>query len=166
MPPNPPTLYFLCGLPFAGKSTLARALAAHTGARHIALDAVNTERGLGLDGAPITPDQWDATYAEVYRRIEEALAAGDSVIYDETCFLRAQRDAVRAGARSQLIWVITAEAAARARLLANRQTGARFDVRDDNFAQVATGFEPPTPDERALRYDGASPPEAWLAGLR
>lgn len=105
---SPTTLYFLCGLPFAGKSTLARALAARTQARHIALDAVNTERGLGLDGATITPEQWDQTYAEVYRRIEAALAAGDSAISDETCFLRAQRDAVRAiaaraGARCQLI---------------------------------------------------------------
>jgi predicted kinase len=165
-----PTLYFLCGLPFAGKSTLARALAAHTGARHIALDAVNTERGLGLDGAPITPEQWDETYAEVYRRIEEALAAGGSVIYDETCFLRAQRDAVRAiatrtGVRARLIWVTTPEPIARARLLANRHTGARFDVRDDNFELVATRFELPTPDERPLRYDGASSPEEWLARM-
>lgn len=93
------------------------------------------------------------------------------MIYDETCFLRAQRDAVRAiaartGARAHLIWVTTPESIARARLLGNRRTGARFDVRDDNFTQVANRFEPPTPDERALRYDGASSPEAWLAALR
>lgn len=50
-------------------------------------------------------------------------------------------------------------------MLTNRQTGARFDVRDDNFDQAVTGFEPPTPDERALRYDGASPPEEWLARM-
>lgn len=171
MPPNPPTLFFLCGLPFAGKSTLARALATYTGARHISLDTVNTERGLGLDGAPISPDQWDETYVEVYRRVEATLVAGDSVVYDETCFLRSQREAVRAiaaraGARAHLIWVTTPEPIARARLLTNRRTGARFDVRDDNFAQVVTRFEPPAPDERALRYDGASPPEAWLAALR
>ncbi len=170
MTPAPPTLYFLCGLPFAGKSTLAHALAAHTGARHLSLDAINTERGLGIDGAPITPQQWGETYAEVYRRIAEALTAGDSVIYDETCFLRSQRDAVRAiaaqtGACAQLIWVTTPEGAARARWLTNRQTGARFDIRDDNFEQVVTRFEPPTPDERALRYDGASPPEAWIARI-
>jgi predicted kinase len=170
LPANPPSLYFLCGLPFAGKSTLARALAALTGARHVALDAINTERGLGLDGAPITSEQWDETYTEAYRRIEEALAAGDSVVYDETCFLRAQRDRVRAiaartSAHAQLIWVTTPEEVARERLQANRQTGARFDVRDDNFAQVVTRFEPPTPDERALRYDGAGPPQEWLARM-
>ncbi len=171
MTPAPTTLFFLCGLPFAGKSTLARALAAHTGARRIALDDINTERGLGLNGAPISPDQWDATYAEVYRRIEEALASGNSVVYDETCFLRSLRDTVRAivtraGARSQLIWVTTPEVTARARWLSNRQTGSRFDVRDEDFAQIVTRFEPPTPDECALRYDGASSPEWWLSQMR
>jgi predicted kinase len=164
----PGALIFLCGLPFAGKSTLARALIAHTGARLIALDMVNSERGLGLNGAEITPAQWDATYTEVYRRIETALLAGERVVYDETCFLRAQRDTVRAiaaraKATAQLIWVMVPEATTHARLLVNRQSGLRHDVSDENFALVLTRFEAPTPDEQPLRYDGAIPAEEWLA---
>jgi predicted kinase len=136
----------------------------------IALDAINGERGLGLDGVGITADQWDASYAEAYRRVGETLLAGHSLIYDETCFLRAQRDAVRAiaaraGVRCRLIWVVTPEATVRARWLANRAAPARYDVRDGDFTHVVTHFEPPTSDERPLRYDGASPPEAWLARM-
>lgn len=164
----PGTLIFLCGLPFAGKSTLARVLVARTGATYIALDAVNSERGVGLNGSAITPAQWDASYAEVYRRLEEALLAGERVVYDETCFLRAQRDAIRAiagraEASAQLIWVTVPEAIARARWLANRQSGERYDVRDEDFAQVVTRFAAPTPDEKPLRYDGSIPAEEWLA---
>lgn len=162
------TLYFLCGLPFAGKSTLARALAAHAGARLISLDAVNEERGLGQHGAPITPAQWDATYAQAYRRVAESLAAGQSVVYDETCFLRGQRDAVRAiasqaSARAVLIWVSIPLQVAHARWRANRANPVRPDVRDEDFAQVSGRFEPPGADESPLRYDGLSSPEIWLA---
>ena len=164
------SLILLCGLPFAGKSTLARVLAARTGARLIALDSINGDRGLGLDGADITPEQWDATYAEALRRIAESLAAGEPVVYDETSFLRAGRDAVRAvaaqaGVPARLIWVATPEATARARWRANRQSGARNDVRDADFELVATRFEEPDADEDALRYDGATDAEAWLRAV-
>src|SRR5437660_8889052 len=94
------TLYALCGLPFAGKSRLASALAATTGAAVVCLDAINHERGLGLDGSAIRPDEWRRTYDEAYRRITLHLANGQSVIFDHGNFSRAERDQVRAiGAR-------------------------------------------------------------------
>lgn len=163
-----PSLILMCGLPFAGKSTLARILARRTGARLISLDGVNDDRGLGRDGAAITPEQWDATYAETYRRVTEALAAGESVVYDETNRERVRRDfvramATRAGFPARLIWVTTSEVAARARWLANRQTAERNDVRDEDFADVVTHFEAPAPEEDPLCFDGVSPPEIWLA---
>jgi hypothetical protein len=43
-------LYILCGSPFAGRSTLARALVAATGCESVALDAINSEYGAGLRG--------------------------------------------------------------------------------------------------------------------
>lgn len=164
------TLFFLCGLPFAGKSTLARALVAHTGARLISLDAVNDERELGQHGAPITPAQWDETYSRAYRRVEESLVAGQSVVYDEACFLRGQRDAVRAissqaDAHAVLIWVSTPLEVAHARWRANRVNPIRPDVRDEDFAQVVGRFEPPGMDESPLRYDGSPAPEIWLPAM-
>ena len=38
-----PVLYIMCGLPFAGKSTVAKRLAITEGADIIELDALNTE---------------------------------------------------------------------------------------------------------------------------
>jgi predicted kinase len=64
-----PTLYAMCGLPFAGKSTVAAALATRIGASIVRLDAINSERGLGVGGDAIPPQEWDRTYAEAYDRL-------------------------------------------------------------------------------------------------
>lgn len=93
---QPAILYVLCGLSFAGKSTLGRALAARLCIPRVELDAVNTERGQGLNGAPISPEEWTATYAEAYRRLAGSLRAGISAIFDAVNFTRAQRDELRA----------------------------------------------------------------------
>lgn len=147
-----PTLYALCGLPFAGKSTIARELAKEVGASIVRLDAINAERGLGLDGQPIPPHEWERTYAEAYQRLEHALAADSSVIFDHVNFTRAERDRVRHiaaqhGANVQIVYVPVTAAEARRRRLANRARGDRNDVRDDDFELVVTHFEPPD-DER------------------
>ena len=143
-----PTLYALCGLPFAGKSTVARELAEQVGAPIVRLDAINVERGLGLDGQPIPQREWERTYAEAYRRLEQALVASSSVIFDHVNFTRAERDRVREiaarhGANVQIVYVSVAVAEARRRLTANRATKDRNDVRDDDFEMVVRHFEPP-----------------------
>jgi predicted kinase len=145
------TLYALCGLPFAGKSTLAAALAGATGAAVVPLDAINHERGLGVDGSAIPPDEWGRTYDEAYRRIVLHLANGKSVIFDHGNFTRSERDQVRAvgaraGANVRFIYVQISEDEARRRLLSNRQTLERYDVRDNDFDLVLRMFEPPIGD--------------------
>lgn len=143
-----PTLYATCGLPFAGKSVVAARLAQRTGADVVRLDTINHERGLGLDGAALLPEDWKRTYAEAYRRLAHALASGRSVIFDHANFTRAERERVRAiateaGARACFVYVPVAAEEARRRLLRNRQTHERYDVRDDDFALVVQHFEPP-----------------------
>lgn len=162
-----PILYVLCGLPFAGKSTLARALAARLGIPSVAIDAINTERGLGLDLAPIATEQWTATYEEAFRRVADALRAGTSAIFDAGSFTCTQRDDLRTlasscGAAARLIHVRVSPDVATARWRRNRLNGERYDVRDDYFALALDHFEPPAPEEDALIYDGTQPLDAWL----
>jgi predicted kinase len=142
------TVYALCGLPFAGKSTVAGALARRSGAPVIRLDAINHERGLGLDGSAISWDEWERTYDEAYRRIDRALADGRSVIFDHGNFNRSERDRVREiakrrQARVVTIYVPVAPDEARRRWLRNRETGERYDVRDEDFELALRMFEPP-----------------------
>lgn len=160
-------LILMCGLAFAGKTTLARRIAAEYGWKYISLDAINTERGVGVDGQAISPHEWEQTYAEAYRRVEQALRDRQAVVYDETNFLRAQRDQLRAiaaaqHARTYVVYVATSEAEARRRWQHNRVTRQRGDVRDDDFAYVVARFEPPAADEAVLRYDHTTPAELWV----
>jgi predicted kinase len=163
-----PVLILMCGLAFAGKTTLARAIAGQCDCHYISLDIVNTERGVGINGQAILPHEWEQTYAEAYRRVEQALGAGQAVVYDETNFLRAQRDQLRAiaatyHARTYVVYVATSAAEARRRWQHNRITKQRGDVRDDDFAYVVERFEPPAADEHVLLYDPSIPSDIWIS---
>lgn len=160
-------LYILSGLPFAGKSTLAKELICRLDLVYVELDAINSERGLGLDGKKISPEDWDKTYQEAYRRVEKILKADKTVLYEAANFTREQRAVLRAiadqlGIPSQVIYVDVPLAVVRQRLLQNRATQQRYDVRDDDFAQVVGHFQPPTEEENVVRYDGSVSVTEWI----
>jgi predicted kinase len=168
--PTMAQLYIVCGLPFAGKTTLAKALEQRLGFTRIDLDQINTALGVGLDGSPISPKEWDRTYAESYRQLGVALAAGQSVVYDATNFTKAQRDHLRAianalNAPARVIYVALSEAEARLRWLSNRATHERYDVRDEDFELVATHFEPPIAEEQVIYYYPSQPLDDWIHTL-
>ncbi len=163
----PQTVYILCGLPFAGKTTLARELERQFGFRRVAIDEINAEFGLGLDGDAISAARWDRTYTEAYNRTGRLLAQGETVLFDAASFTRAQRDEVRAIAQTSevpalVIFVDIPVSVARRRWLANRSSLSRHDVRDDDFAHVVDHFEPPGDDEHVLHYDGSETLAGWI----
>ncbi len=160
-------LYILCCLPFAGKSTVARALHERFSYTIVSIDAINGERGLGLNAAPITPHEWDETYAEGYDRLAAALSAGATVLFDAPNYTRAQRDDLRRiaavhGVSACVLYLAVPAAVCRERWQRNRQTSARYDVRDEDVAEVLTRFEPPEADERVLYFDQSEPLADWI----
>lgn len=163
-------LYIVCGLPFAGKSTLVRELTRQRGCRAIDIDALNTARGVGVGGAAITPEGWAASFAAARAATAATLAAGEAVAYDGHRWGRGQRDELRALARAYaapvtLIVVAVPEVVARERWRANRRAPQRHDVPDALFARAVALFEPPAADEEPWCYDGATPLAAWVAAL-
>lgn len=149
-----------CGLPFSGKSTLARDLSDGLGVAHVEIDRINTERSIGLDGAAIGADDWNETYAESFRQLESYLRAGESVIHDATNYSRDQRQRLRSianavGAETVIVYVAVPGAEVRRRWRANRVSGERHDVRETDFLNVIDGFEEPNDDEGiVIRVDG------------
>ncbi len=163
-----PHLYILCGLPFAGKTTLARALVQRLGISRVAIDDINGERGIWNDETGLSEEEWKNTYNEAYRRIGIHLSRGESVVDDSVNFTKELRDRLRAiaqryDAHSAVIYIDIPLTEVQRRWQENRQTLERGDVRDDDFAQVVEYFEPPTGDEQTLRYDGSIPIEEWIS---
>ena len=162
-----PTLYILCGLPFAGKTTLAKELVKHFGFVHIDIDQINTKFGVGLRGASIAPEEWEITYTEAYKQLGDTLDSGQSVLFEGASFTKVLRDQLRAIADERIVlsWVIyvdISESEARQRLHNNRVTQQRYDVRDDNFALVVSYFEPPTKEEQVIYYRQSKPLDEWI----
>lgn len=164
-----PTLYLLCGLSFAGKSTLARALEERFGWALVSLDAINAERGLD-GGGGIAGEEWQRTLEEAHRRAAEILAAGRSVLLDDTHCWRSLRDAGRDlamehGARCRVLYLEVPETELGRRMEENRRTGARNAIAPEIFAELLAGFEPPGPDEDVVLHHWGQPLAQLLDAL-
>jgi len=161
-------LYILCGYPFAGKSTLTKELIDQFGFSLVGIDEINRERGVGQStGVAVTPEEWDKTYRQAYKRIEQLLGKGKSVIYDATNFTKEQRDIPRKIAQkynvaTKLLFVDVPKEIVYQRLQENRKTNSRFDVKDEDFAQVVDNFQKPSDDENVLIFDGSIPMVDWI----
>ncbi|MGW7686046.1 AAA family ATPase [Kribbella sp. NPDC054772] len=152
-------LVLLCGTAFSGKSTVARALAPMLPASIVSLDEINERRGLwGGDGIPVK--EWLRTHQFASDEVRALLAGGTSVIVDDTSSPRFLRDgwralAAEAAARFTLVYVDVDHETVRRRRAANQADPRRRDVADGVLDQHLADFEPPAPDEHAVRISPA-----------
>jgi|GEM_PF-91433 len=158
-----PTLYIMCGFPFAGKSTIARAMVEQLGVVRVALDDITTELGASADPAMVGSDeQWQHTHDVFYERIIQALQAGQSVVVDSVAYKRLHRNGLRKaarrfGARAVVVYVETTADTSKQRWITNRTTRQRPDVRDENYTSVTGNFEPPQADEATITVNNDMP---------
>jgi predicted kinase len=165
--PSGADLYLLCGLAFAGKSTLARAIAAHAGAMVVSLDAINARRGLA-GGLGIPPEEWRRSHAMALAETETALASGRPVVVDDTHCFRFLRDdfrslAGRLGATCVVVLVDAPLALVQRRRRDNDRTRARPPVTEEVLLELARCFETPGPDETVMRVPPDGDMDAWVA---
>jgi predicted kinase len=160
----PPMLLLVCGMMGTGKSSLARAVAARTGALIFASDHIRKElaaRELGSlkardtrkapYGAGIYTNGWNRrTYDAMFARAEAALRAGHSVVLDATFARRAERETAFAlasglGARAFLVECRLPDSTALARLTRReRQERSISDGRAELYPSQKAVFEPTT----------------------
>jgi len=68
----------------------------------------------------------------------------------------------RAGARVRLVYVPIPADLAHRRLLVNRQTRERYDVRDDDFELAVGSFQPPDGEPDVLDIEQLGAELAWV----
>lgn len=150
------TLFVLCGLPFSGKSTIARVLVERFGVIALDVDALARERGYRPEKG-IEPERWGRLFAEAHQLVRERLGQRRSVVFDAVNVDRAGRDRLREiaherGARFQPICVAADPLTIAERRANNDQTRHRPPVREEDLATLERGFEVPTVDENAWVY--------------
>lgn len=147
-----PTLYVVCGLPGAGKTTRAMALADATGAVRLCPDEWLVAMGISLVDYPVRFRLQDRMIVHG----ETLLRAGVSVVVEFGSWERRERDTIRGiagrtGAATELHFV-DAPLAELARRVRERGGPDADRLVEDVLLKFPERFERPTADE-AAQYD-------------
>jgi predicted kinase len=160
------TLYIMCGLPFSGKTTLARTLANQCGFIHFDLDAIAREKSWFPEEG-INDEQWGEVFREVYRQVANLLISGKSVVFDAVNYDRIGRDRLRTIAQQSdsvfhVIYIALPIQEIEQRRQTNQANHQRPPVQDKDFVDLVTEFEIPTVEENLLVYDGIQSIPEWI----
>ena len=152
-----PTLYAMCGLPFSGKTTLAKKIADYKKTEMIAFDWIwEKEKPM------LTPDidkveEWKAVLNVAHERIRQALDNGKSVVYDDVNQTRDQRDVLRQIAKDSnstfvIVHLNTPLNIIRDRETKNKTSKERHQVASVNFEKALRYWEDPTAEENVVEF--------------
>jgi len=160
-------LFMMCGMPFAGKTTLAARLSARLGAGRIGLDEINAERSLPDGGTGLPVEEWERTRRIALARLDEMMRTGRDVVLDDTCCFRWLRDgyrevAERNGYESFVVFLDIPLEELERRRADNDLRGRREQMKDEVFEAVRRSFEVPQADENTLRFGRGDDLDRWL----
>jgi predicted kinase len=151
-----PALIAMCGLPFAGKSVLARALGRELRIRVLSYDAeiYQVHSRLAPAGSSAAAE-YDFVQGIARREIGAILAGGESLIYDDLLLERDDRRKLAAVAEAHwadfvLVYLDTPPAVIDERRAANSRTRARTSVPEGKMRLDISLLQPPEEAERAI----------------
>jgi predicted kinase len=158
-----PRMYVLTGLPFAGKTTLGKAIANSKQISMVALSDIICERG--FSGKDIPGSQFARMDEEAERRARGYIRRGADVVYDITPFTKTRRDRIRNLAKESeaefiLIFVDTPREETLRRY--RKQNNREYIDHKNNVMYVTDHFEPPKEEDHLLFQAGENISE-WIA---
>lgn len=135
------TLWILCGLPYSGKSFLAKKIMEKIGIEFVSIDDILSEKGYDWNINKL-PDAsgWQEVFDISYAKARKALVLGKNVLYDSTNHTKVSRDTLREVAKSvdgeaKIIFINTPESVVLNRWEKNKETKERF-VLDENLLNM------------------------------
>jgi len=160
------TLYLLCGMPFSGKTTLAKSVSEHLHCPYISLDEINEQRGMkGGDGIPV--EEWEKTHSIAINVLYELMPTEQDIVLDDTSCFRWLRDRYRTignqySYQTIIVYLDIPLLEIRKRMQENEKTKVRLSVRQDIIEVMAKTFEQPQVDEIAVRYTLGQSIQEWI----
>jgi len=160
----------MCGLPFSGKTTLAKKVAEKTGAKLIAFDKVWADEKDELKPDLDKVEEWKIILNEAYRRIKETLSANKSVVYDDISVRKEHREVLRAIAKQSkasfaIIYLNTPMAEIKKREVKNRISKDRHEVESVNFEKALAQWQTPASEESVIEYKPDMDLYKWIRNL-
>lgn len=151
-------LFILCGLPFAGKTTVANILCEDKNLCLISLDQININRGF-KPGTRIPQKEWDTSYKLANNKLEMLLKTGKSVVYDDTNYSMKHRllltqIAKANGYSTRLIFINTPLKVIKQRIKENTKSNARPSVHPSDLEFILTHFQKPNYLEHPIIVSG------------
>ena len=149
-----PTLYILCGLPGAGKTTLAAAITKGRDIAYVSLEHIKNDEGFFVSDADVPEADWSGIEDVIHASLLMPLRLGRSVVYDANNLGRGQRDDLRALAASRnfasrVIYVAVPEKTLRERA-------------PDAIDAALAAFEEPSKDEDVIVYAPTQDVAKWV----
>ncbi len=155
-------LIIICGISFAGKSTLGKAIAKRFDYAQVDVDDMKFQLyGHDSKDENLSHADWVRIYDETDKLLESYLQSGKTVIDASRNLARQIATKLEAGVVT--VFVDTPEVIARQRVLENRKKKARLDVTDKDFEEILQVWEPPTADENPLVYHNGEDIDNWIS---
>ena len=150
------TLYIMCGLPFSGKTTIAKQLAKKQEFSVVSVDDIRESLGFYWEKNEASKDDWEKIFKTVELKITSLLKSGNNVIYDSANQDKASRIkfkelAISLGVKSRVVFVDTPMKVILERYSSNLNSKERFHLPEKYFNAAVNTFEPPTEDEDVIK---------------
>ncbi len=162
-----PVLYLMLGLPGAGKTTTAKAIASITNALYVGSDETRLEK---WQEPSFTQEEHDSLYKHLDQIAEYALVSGKNVVYDANLnryIHRLEKYALakRLGVDVVLCWVKVDRDMAKKRRLETQHPMLvpANEIPHEMFERIADIFEDPKDDERYIELDGTKIAKEYVA---
>lgn len=153
------TLFILCGLPYAGKSFIAKELQKHTDIACVSIDKIFQEHGFNWN-ANLLPntEEWQNIFNQSYIETGETLSEGKNVLYDSTNHTSASRDELRkvstsVDGTSYVIYIQASIETVLKRWEENQKNPTRPVVSRELVQTTIDMFEEPTESENVLTIE-------------
>lgn len=158
----------MCGNPFSGKTVLAKRLSEKFGFERVDIDEIIMRFGFkSFDDPKISKGRMHEMFEEYYKKIENGLESGISVISDTSNPSRSgrahlRRIAEKYGCNTVVLFIDTPVSTIKERWNRNKSEGIRMQISEKTLEEAFLEMERPDESEDVIAYEGNLSIDEWI----